>query len=70
MEQRKMPELRNIKRELKELEKSIDTRFISEKELAVLNMLPIEHELKVMLYEELVANAQRKHLKRAKTIEY
>ena len=65
-----MPELRNIKKELKELEKSIDTRFISQKDLAVLNLLPIEHELKIQLYNEMVADAQRKHLKRAKTIEY
>ena len=56
-------ELRNVEKELKELEKAINTRYISEKDLKVLNLLPISHEMKVMLFEEMVLDAQQQQLK-------
>ena len=65
-----LPELRNVEKELKELAKAVDTRFIDEKELRVLNLLPVSHAIKVRLYEEMVIEAQQKQLKEVKTIDY
>ena len=66
--QQQMPELRSIEKELKELEKAVDTRYIDEKNLRVLNMLPISHEMKVQLFEEMLLDAQREQLKEVNII--
>ena len=58
-------ELRNIKEELEQLTKRIDTKSLSKSDLLVLNLLPMTTEEKVELFQEVFAEYQRKTTSRA-----
>ena len=61
-------ELRNIKEELEQLTKRIDTKSLSKSDLLVLNLLPMTTEEKVELFQEVFAEHQRRLTSQATVI--